>query len=212
MLTGDTDPGGRLPTTFPVRYEHNPSFGNFPGENSEVRYGEGLLVGYRWYDARHLPVRFPFGHGLSYSTFTIGPPSAGATFTPGTPLVVEVPVTNTGNRRGSEVVQCYVEPVDPTAARPVRELKAFAKVTLDPGESATVGLTLDDRSFAYWDPGDPYWASTVAERSTGIVPVGGDGALHRAAAGWYVDPGEYRLRIGRSSADLPHTLTVRAVA
>ena len=208
VLTGDADPGGRLPTTFPLRYEHNPAFGNFPGENSQVRYGEGLLVGYRWYDARHLPVRFPFGHGLSYTSFAIGPPSAPPTFTPGTPLVVEVPVRNTGDRRGSEVVQCYVEPVDPTARRPPRELKAFAKVALDPGESTTVRLVLDDRSFAYWDPGDPYWTSTVEARATGIVPVGGDDELHRAEAGWYVDPGEYRIRVGRSSADLPHTLTV----
>lgn len=212
VLTGDADPGGRLPTTFPLRYEHNPSYGNFPGENSEVRYGEGLLVGYRWYDARHLPVRFPFGHGRSYTTFSIGSPSAAATFTPGAPLVVEVPVTNTGDRRGSEVVQCYVEPVDPIARRPVRELKAFAKVTLDPGGSTTVRLVLDDRSFAYWDPGDPYWSSTLAERSTGIVPVGGDGALHREAPGWYVDPGEYRIRVGRSAADLAHTLIVVVAA
>ena len=69
VLFGDAEPGGRLPTTFPVRLEHNPSFGNFPGEFGEVRYGEGVLMGYRWYEARHLPTRFPFGHGLSYTTF-----------------------------------------------------------------------------------------------------------------------------------------------
>ena len=74
MLVGDAEPGGRLPTTFPVRLEHNPSFGNFPGENGEVRYGEGVLVGYRWYEARRLPTRFPFGHGLSYTPFAIGAP------------------------------------------------------------------------------------------------------------------------------------------
>ena len=74
MLFGDAEPGGRLPTTFPVRLEHNPSYGNFPGENGEVRYGEGVLMGYRWYDARRLPTRFPFGHGLSYTTFELGAP------------------------------------------------------------------------------------------------------------------------------------------
>ena len=74
VLLGDAEPGGRLPMTFPLRLEHNPSFGNFPGEHGEVRYGEGVLVGYRWYDARHLPTAFPFGHGLSYSTFEIGAP------------------------------------------------------------------------------------------------------------------------------------------
>ena len=75
VLFGDAEPGGRLPTTFPVRLEHNPSYGNFPGEIGEVRYGEGVLVGYRWYEARHLPTRFPFGHGLSYTTFALGEPT-----------------------------------------------------------------------------------------------------------------------------------------
>jgi len=209
VLTGDADPGGRLPTTFPLRYEHTPAYGNFPGENSEVRYGEGLLVGYRWYDSRRLPVRYPFGHGLSYTSFAVGAPAAAPTFAPGTPLVVDVPVTNTGDRRGTEVVQAYVEPVAPRARRPRTELKAFAKVALDPGETTTVRLTLDDRAFAYWDPGDPYWAATVEQRSTGIVPVGGDGALHRDTPGWYVDPGEYRVHIGRSVADILHTVSVR---
>jgi beta-glucosidase len=209
IVAGDADPGGRLPTTLPLRYEHNPSYGNFPGENSEIRYGEGLFVGYRWYDSRHLPVRFPFGHGLSYTTFELGAPRAPASYTRGDTLVVEVPVTNTGARAGSEVVQCYVEPVSPRAVRPARELKAYAKVTLAAGESTTVRLELGDRAFAYWDPGDPYWASTAAQRTTGVVPVGGDGTLHRDAAGWYVDAGEYRIHVGRSSADLAHTLTVQ---
>ena len=209
ILTGDADPGGRLPTTLPLHYEHNPSFGNFPGENSEIRYGESIFVGYRWYDSRHLPVRFPFGHGLSYSTFAIGAPTAGATFTPGDTLTVEVPVTNTGTRRGSEVVQVYVEPVSPRAVRPAKELKAFAKVELDPGESTTVQLELGDRAFAYWDPSDEYWATTAEQRATGVVPVGGVNALHREEAGWYVDPGEYRIHVGRSSAELPHTHVIR---
>ena len=74
VLLGEADPGGRLPTTLPLRIEHTPAFGNFPGESSEVRYGEGLLIGYRWYEARRLAVRFPFGHGLSYTTFAIGAP------------------------------------------------------------------------------------------------------------------------------------------
>lgn len=118
-------------------------------------------------------------------------------------------MTNTGGRRGSEVVQCYVEPVAPRAVRPRKELKAFAKVALDPGASTTVRLVLDDRAFAYWDPGDPYWTSTAEQRATGIVPVGGEDALHRDAPGWYVDPGAYRVHIGRSSTDLVHTATVR---
>ena len=209
ILTGDVDPGGRLPTTLPLRIEHNPAYGNFPGENSEIRYGESLLVGYRWYDSRRLPVRFPFGHGLSYTSFELGAPIAPSTFTPGGTLTVEVPVTNTGDRAGTEVVQVYVEPVSPQAMRPTKELRAFAKVALDPGESTTVRLELGDRAFAYWDPADPYWASTAEQRATGVVPVGGDGALHRDTAGWYVDPGEYRIHVGRSAVDLPHVCSVQ---
>ncbi len=212
VLTGDADPGGRLPTTLPLRLEHNPSFGNFPGENSEIRYGESLLVGYRWYDSRHLPVRFPFGHGLSYSNFEIGVPRAPESFAPGATITVEVPVTNTGTRRGNEVVQVYVESVSPRAVRPSRELKAFTKVELDPGETTTVSLELGDRAFAYWDPADPYWASTAEQRATGVVPTGGINALHREEAGWYVDPGEYRIHVGRSSADVSHTHAIRIEA
>jgi beta-glucosidase len=182
VLLGDTDPGGRLPTTFPVRVEHNPSFGNFPGEYGEVRYGEGVLVGYRWYEARHLPTRFPFGHGLSYSTFSIGTPAPSSDeFVPGGALRLEVPVTNTGTRRGAEVVQCYVAPDAPSVTRPPQELKAFAKIWLDPGEATTVTLTLDDRAFAYWDP---------------------------RRSGWQVDAGAYTLHIGRSSADVAHAISV----
>ena len=135
VLTGEAEPGGRLPTTFPVRLEHNPSYGNFPGENGEVRYGEGLLVGYRWYEARQLPTRYPFGHGLSYSTFEIGEPTP-STSSPGAPgrcCALQVPVTNTGGRRGSEVVQAYVAAPLGRVVRPARQLRAFAKVAARSG-------------------------------------------------------------------------------
>lgn len=198
VLLGSSDPAGRLPFTLPLRLEHNPSFGNFPGENGEVRYGEGLLVGYRWYQARHLPVAHPFGHGLSYSTFTIGPPrlsspTADASHT----LTVDVPVTNTGDRRGAEVVQLYVRPLDARAFRPPRELKAFRKIWLEPGETATASLQLDGRAWARWDPGrqwlvDPDRADDLAARG----------------AGWKVDPGRYALAVGRSSADIAHEIVV----
>ncbi len=208
VLTGETDPGGRLPTTFPVCIEHNPSYGNFPGENSEIRYGESVLVGYRWYEARQLPVTFPFGHGLSYTSFVWGEPHVSAeVFRAGDALTVEVSVTNTGKRRGAEVVQCYVAPARSRLVRPPQELKAFAKVWLDPGESATVTLALSDRSFAYWDPGDPAWPAL----SAGLVaafpfpPYSNDPS---PTPGWRIDPGPYQLRIGRSSADIVHTATV----
>ena len=179
VLFGDAEPGGRLPTTFPLLVEHNPSFGNFPGENGEVRYGEGVLMGYRWYDARRLATRFSFGHGLSYTTFTMGAPEVAID---DTGVALTVAVTNTGARRGAEVVQCYVAPPRPSrVVRPPKELKAFAKVWLDPGETTTVRLELDARAFAYWD---------------------------LAAPGWRVDPGSYELHVGRSSADIAQVVSV----
>lgn len=179
VLFGDAEPSGRLPTTFPVRLEHNPSYGNFPGEFGELRYGEGVLAGYRWYDARHLPTRFPFGHGLSYTTFAIGEPDVA---TEGDVVVVRVPVSNTGARSGTEVVQCYVAPPVPSpVTRPPKELKAFAKVTLEPGASTAAVLTLDGRAFAYWDP---------------------------SANDWHVAAGTYALHVGRSSTDIAHVVAV----
>jgi beta-glucosidase len=213
ILFGEADPGGRLPTTIPIRLEHNPSFGNFPGENSELRYGEGLLVGYRWYETRGLPVRFPFGHGLSYTQFEIGEPRLSSDcHGPGSLLTVDVPVTNTGDRVGSEVVQCYVAPDAPMLFRPERELRAFGKVQLEPGESTTLTLTLDDRAFAYWDPGDATFAE-LQKRPGGtpqVVPAGG-GGQRRLEAGWYVDAGTYRLHIGRSSAETAHICPVEVM-
>lgn len=208
VLFGATDPGGRLPTTFPARLEHNPSFGNFPGEAGQVRYGEGVLVGYRWYDARHLVPAFPFGHGLSYTTFAIGEPRVSATTIPtGGSVVVEVEVTNTGDRRGTEVVQCYVAPRDAAVTRPPKELKAFAKVWLDAGETTTVALELGPRAFAYWQP--------AADRPAPDPSAGGfqlfadPGSL---PAGWRSDPGTYDLHIGRSSADIAHVADVTITA
>ncbi len=134
VLTGRTDPGGRLPTTIPVRLEHNPSFDNFPGERGELRYGEGLFMGYRGYEHRQIAPRFAFGHGLSYSTFEFGAPTpSSATWRRGQSITVSVPVTNTGRRAGSEVVQGYVAPRSPKIARPPKELKAFAEAATGAG-------------------------------------------------------------------------------
>jgi beta-glucosidase len=128
VLVGDAEPSGRLPVTFPEQVEHNPSFGNFPGENGEVRYGEGLLVGYRWYEARRLPTRFAFGHGLSYTSFALGEPRGSTSSLPsGASLRVELEVTNTGARRGAEVVQCYVAALAPRLVRPPRSSRSFGR-------------------------------------------------------------------------------------
>jgi beta-glucosidase len=209
VLFGVTEPGGRLPTTLPLRVEHNPSFGNFPAHNGATRYAEGVFVGYRWYLSRQLPVAFPFGHGLSYTTFHIGSPVAPATFTPGESFTVEVPVTNTGSRRGCEVVQCYVGPPETRlGVRPERELKAFAKVWLDPGESTVVHLTLDDRAFAFWNVPDPDRDELREALLRGLPWVPPDPHVTRPH-GWVVEPGEYRILVGRSAADTPHVATVR---
>jgi beta-glucosidase len=204
VLFGDADPGGRLPTTFPVRMEDTPSFGNYPGEHGQVRYGEGLLVGYRWYDARRIAPAFPFGHGLSYTRFAWSSPRPSATaFAAGDDLTVEVDVTNTGERAGWEVVQCYVAPLAPRTARPPKELKAFAKVHLAPGATETVRLHLDDRSFACWDPGGSYRSADRASPSGFMVRVEDD-----SASGWRIDPGVYELHLARSATDVVMVATV----
>jgi beta-glucosidase len=203
LLFGDAEPAGRLPTTMPLQLEHNPSHGNFPGENGEVIYGERLLVGYRWYDTRDLAVRFPFGHGLSYTTFEIGPPRVHADASAPLRFHVELEVTNRGSRRGAEVVQCYVAPPHPRLLRPRKELKAYAKVWLDPGQTCTARLELDERAFAYWDPCFRDRADLVEKIGpVGAMLPGGAPAVGRTEPGWYVDRGAYELRIARSAADL----------
>jgi beta-glucosidase len=174
VLSGDISPSGKLPTTIPVRLEDTPAFTNYPGERGKVRYGEGIFVGYRWYDARRIEPRFCFGHGLSYTTFELGSPTWDGD-------AVHVRVTNTGSVRGAETVQCYVRDSEASVARPQQELKAFAKVWLDPGESRDLAPRLDERAFAFWDV---------------------------AAHAWTVEPGEFELRVGTSSRAIAHRLTI----
>lgn len=176
VLFGDADPGGRLPATFPKRLADNPAYLNYPGENGHVLYGEGLFVGYRYYDARGIEPLFPFGHGLSYTRFEVANLRLStAALEPGQPLSLSLDVTNAGERAGSEVVQVYVGDVESRLQRPEKELKAFAKVHLQPGETCTVSLTLDADAFAYYDPAQP---------------------------GWVTEPGEFELLVGRSAADV----------
>jgi len=144
VLLGSANPSGRLAETIPLRLQDNPSYLNFPGENDEVRYGEGVFVGYRYYESATVAVRYPFGHGLSYTTFSYSDMGVDATG-------VTVRVTNTGDRAGAEVVQLYVAAPAGPVRTPVRELRGFAKVRLEPGASATVRIALDDRSFSYYD-------------------------------------------------------------
>jgi len=183
VLLGDADPGGRLPTTFPVRYHDNPTVHNYPGENGEVAYGENVFVGYRSYTTYGPSPLFPFGHGLSYATFELGEPEVLAALDDPSSLAVSlaIPVSNVGPRPGSTVVQLYVRPQQARLARPERELKAFGKVQLEPGADATVRLTLDHRSFAYFDPSVP---------------------------GWVADAGRYELLVGTSATEIDHVMAV----
>ena len=204
VLLGEADPGGRLPTTIPERIEHTPAYGNFPGEHGQVRYGEGVFIGYRWYEARHLPVRFPFGHGLSYTTFEIGQPDCDDTeISSDQKVTIRIPVTNIGKRVGTEVVQVYVAPRNSSVQRPKKELKNFAKVNLNPGESTVVTIELSPRDFAFWNPGDVY-------RSVLRPQVTGESAnISLSQNGfWQVDPGLYDIHIGSSSAHIAQQVVI----
>ncbi len=195
MLIGELEPSGRAPTTIGARYEHFAAFTNYPGENGVVQYGEGVYCGHRWHDSIGIEPAVAFGSGLGYTTFEITEVPATADFVDG--VSIDVTVTNTGERRGSEVVQAYVEPPSGPVPRPVRELKAFRKVTLDPGESATVTLEFDARAFASFDAGDPVHAELAANS---LVPAGG-GGRHREVSGWYIEPGDHVVHVGRSSRE-----------
>jgi beta-glucosidase len=198
VLLGDAEPAGRLPVSWPLRIEHTPSYGSFPGDGDRVRYAEGLLSGYRWYDSRHLPTRWPFGHGRSFTTFAWGDPVVTGT-------TVELAVTNTGSRRGSEVVQAYVEPPPGPLTRPRRELKGFARLHLEPGETGTARLDLDDRAFAAWDPGRPERGQLLTRLGEGsVVPAGEDAPAREP--GWWVEGGTYRVHLARSVADVVSTV------
>jgi beta-glucosidase len=185
VLFGDADPGGRLPLTIPCAIEDSPAFTSYPGERGTVVYGESVFGGYRWYDRRRIEPRFAFGHGLSYTSFGFGALELDRTeLGPDDGLIeLRVPVTNTGTRAGTEVVQCYVHDVEASVARPEQELRAFAKVSLGPGQSASVVIGLDRRAFAFWDPGTHDWA---------------------------VEPGNFEIRVGASSRDIRAVTVVTA--
>jgi beta-glucosidase len=170
VLFGAVNPAGRLPQTFPVRLEDNPAYGNYPGENGKVRYAEGIFVGYRSYEQREIAPLFPFGFGLSYTTFEYANLRLSASaIGPSGELTAQVDVTNTGARAGQEVVQLYVRDDAASAPRPPKELKGFAKLELAPGATGTASFALDQRALAYWDTAQHAW---VAEAGAFEVLVG----------------------------------------
>ena len=158
VLFGKINPSGKLAETFPLRLEDTPAYLNWPGEAGEVRYGEGLFIGYRYYDARNIAVQFPFGFGLSYTTYqytNMRVSELDVTDQEG--VTVYIDVTNAGNYAGIETVQLYVRDQKSSLARPPKELKGFVRVPLQPGETKTAELKLDFRSFAFYHPGYKQW-------------------------------------------------------
>jgi beta-glucosidase len=152
VLLGETDAGGRLPQTFPRRLEDNPAYINYPGENGRVRYGEGIFIGYRYYEKKKLAPLFPFGFGLSYTRFSItNPRLSNNTLAPGETLVAAIDIVNVGQRAGWGIVQFYIADRISSVARPDKELKGFAKVWLEPGETESIGMSFDMRALAFYD-------------------------------------------------------------
>lgn len=176
LLYGEKNPSGKLAETWPVKLEDNPSYLNFPGEGSKVKYQEGIFIGYRYYDKKKMAVQFPFGHGLSYTTFQHRDLKLDkAMMSDEEILTVSCKIRNTGNKFGKEAVQLYVSDCESSVQRPEKELKAFQKVALMPGEEKEVVFRLDQRSFAYYE-----------ER------------IHD----WYVEEGSFLIQIGASSRDI----------
>lgn len=176
VLFGKVNPSGKLPETFPLKLEDNPSYLYYFGEGDKVEYREGVFVGYRYYETKKMDVLFPFGHGLSYTNFeysniTISDDNIKDTDT----VTVTVDITNTGDVFGKEVVQLYVSPKNNKIIRPVKELKGFEKIALEPGETKTVSFILNKRSFAYWNM-----------------------EIHD----WHVESGKYDILIGKSVSDI----------
>jgi beta-glucosidase len=189
VLFGDRSPSGKLPTTFPVRFEDNPAFINYPGENGEVHYGENIFVGYRYYDEKNVEPLFPFGHGLSYTTFAYDNVRLnGKSFGPNDEIVVSVDVSNTGDKVGQEIVQLYVKDIESRLRRPVKELKAFSKVGLNPGETKTVELVLNRQALAFYDPQEAEWV-TEAGKFEVLVGASSRDIRGKATFTWLGDTG-----------------------
>jgi beta-glucosidase len=174
ILFGEINPSGKLPVTFPRRLQDTPAFINYPG-TMEVHYGEGIFVGYRYYDMKDVEPLFPFGFGLSYTTFEYEGLKAPAEAKMGEAVRVAVTVKNTGSCAGKEVVQLYLGDREASLPRPVKELKSFRKVWLDRGTSQRIEFTLDPRAFAFYDP---------------------------YRKDWVVEPGEFEILVGSSSRQI----------
>jgi beta-glucosidase len=186
VLFGDVNPSGKLAETYPLKLEDTPTYLNFPGENQEVNYGERMFVGYRYYDIKNLPTLFPFGYGLSYTSFEYhNLKLSSANIKDTDTLLVTLTVTNTGQKAGKEVVQLYILDYKCTYQRPIKELKAFAKVELAPGETQRLGFLFSYEDFAYYNP---------------------------VVKDWVVETGDFEILAGASSQDIRLMKTVHVTA
>lgn len=184
LLFGDVNPSGKLPVSIPKSVDQYPK-NHWPGSDDKIDYQEGVFVGYRYFDEHQIEPQFPFGHGLSYTTFAYGEPKLSQrSVRIGETMTVSLKITNTGDRAGAEVVQLYVHDVECSVPRPPKELKAFQKVFLQPRETKIVTLTLDKRSFAF---------------------------LSEKQNDWVVEPGKFDLLIGGSSRDIRRTATCKLI-
>jgi beta-glucosidase len=178
VLFGDVNPSGKLTCTYPKQLMDSPAhaLGTYPGTNGTLFYKEGLLVGYRWFDAKDIEPEFPFGFGLSYTAFEYSNLKLiPGQDTNGPVVTAEFEIANTGQRAGAEVAELYVHQEKPALSRPPKELKGFKKVLLKPGEKKTVSIPLDQRAFAYYDP---------------------------AKTGWVAEAGDFKILVGSSSRDI----------
>ncbi len=175
ILFGDANPSGKLPLTLPRKYEDNPAATNYPGKDLEVNYAEGIYVGYRYYDTKNVEPEFPFGFGLSFTKFDYSDLKTSATKKSDQKWDVSANIRNSGSRSGAEVVELYVHDGHSKIDRPVRELKGFQRVELQPGESKTVHFTIDKAALSYWNP---------------------------ATKAWQADAGTFEIQVGSSSRDI----------
>jgi len=179
VLFGKVNPCAKLPVSFPKNYSDNPTCENFPGNEGTVRYDEGLLVGYRYYDTKKIEPQYSFGHGLSYTSYEYGP--VRLTNTGHNQFMLSCPVKNSGDRAGAEIVQLYIRPLDAGVFRPEKELKAFTKLRLEAGESGEARFELDKQAFRYFDE-----------------------SLHA----WKTEAGKYEILIGSSSRDIRQKMVI----
>ena len=198
ILAGKTNPSGKLPITIEKKFEDSPGYPYIPAGQklysgwyedmnmshpiNNIEYKEGVFIGYRWYESKNIQPLYHFGYGLSYTTFEYSDlKSSAKNFNNETGVTIEIKVKNTGKSAGAEVAQLYVQESKPSIARPVKELKGFSKVMLNPGETKTVTIKLSERDFAFWDANQHNWKA---------------------------EPGKYKIMIGAASNDIRQTIEI----